>query len=122
MGVFKQIIIDANNKILNTVCDSIIKINNDLKDELQSPEISRKIPTIKFVDAVALRCFLRDTKYLILIVNSTNNNLIMYKGKLKNNDSYWEAANHYKTIYGIDSLDDDKVMEEIAKNIDDLLK
>lgn len=121
MGIFKQVIKDNNNKILDMVCEAIINIDKSLKDDLVPSDVSRTIPTIKFVDAVAVRCFIRNRKYVTLIINSVNNNLIMYKGKTKGDDEYWEASNHYKTMYGLGSLDDDKVMEEITKDINKLL-
>jgi hypothetical protein len=122
MGIFKQMIKDNNNKMLDIVCESIVNIDKSLKDDLVPSDVSRTIPTIKFVDAVAVRCFIRNTKYVTLIINSLNNNLIMYKGKTKGEDGYWEASNHYKTMYGLGSLDDNKVIEEITKDINKVLK
>ena len=121
MGVIKQIVEDNNNKLLNMICDSIIRVDKNLKDELQPPQISRNISMISFGDEAAVRCFLRDRKYIILVVNSLNSSLIMYKGIIKGSDGIWEAINHYKTIDNLVTLDDTKVLEEVTKDINNIL-
>ena len=121
MGLIKQILEDNNNKLLNMICDSIIRVDKNLKDELQPPQISRNISMISFGDEAAVRCFLRDRKYIILVVNGLNNNLLMYKGIIKGDDGIWEATNHYKTIHNLVTLDDTKVLEEVTKDINNIL-
>lgn len=121
MGLIKQLLEDNNTKLLNMICDSIIRVDKNLKDELQPPQISRNISMISFGDETAVRCFLRDRKYIILVINSLNSSLIMYKGIIKGSDGIWEATNHYKTIDNLVTLDDTKVLEEVTKDINNIL-
>lgn len=121
MGIIKLMLEDNNNKLLEMICSSITTRDEKLSEEIQPGQRSRTICTIKFGNEIAVRCFLRDKRYVALVLNSVTNNLVLYKGIVKEEGKYWESTNHYKTFYNLISLDDTEVLEDLIHAIDKML-
>lgn len=121
MNVIRLMLEDNNRKLLDVICTNIVSSCKKLDSELQPVEKSRALSGIKFSNEIAVRCFLRDTRYATLALNCVNNTLVIYKGVRKCEDKYWQPTQVYKTIYNLPTLGNDEKIEEVAQIIDEIL-
>ena len=117
MGMIKMLLEDYNNQLLDTICNKLTTIDDTLKGRLLPSNKSRELMTVNLDNKISVRGFIKEKRYVILSLNITTNKLFLYKGIKKVENELWSPTHIHKTLYDIESFDNDDIIEILAKEI-----